>query len=137
VILLSYPLPSTDPLGTDIKLDANGDLVVDQSGSLYIVTNENNVAQGVRVNITTLPYSYLWDDDVGTYLASYVDQPITDQMEKEITNIIIERLSEDDRIIEVQGITIDDSQADRLLITISAVVDSIGEVQIPVIVGGA
>lgn len=133
---MDYPLPSTDPLGTDIKLDENGDLVVDTSGSLFVITGADNMAQAVRVNLQTLPYTFLWDGDVGTELASYVDQPITLDIEKEIQDLITAKLQQDDRIVGVSQVVIDDSQADKLIIFIYAVVDGIGDIEIPVVIGG-
>jgi hypothetical protein len=136
VILVSYPLPSTDPLGTDLLLDHNGDLVTTTSGSLDFATQQDNVAQAVRMNLTTIPFTYLWGNDVGTVLAQYVDEPITDSIEKEIENIIVEKLIGDSRILQVQGVEIDSSQRDTLILTVDAVVASLGVVQIPILIGG-
>lgn len=132
---MPYPLPANDPLGTDLRLDSNGDLVLTMSGSLDAVTHEENVAQAVRVNLTTLPYTYLWGTNVGTLLAQYVDAPITDAMKKEIKNIVMEKVSADQRVLEVLDVLIDDSYTDMLVLTVVAVVDTIGVVQIPVQVG--
>jgi phage baseplate assembly protein W len=133
---MDYPLPSTDPLGTDIKLDDNGDLVVDTSGSLFTITDTDNMAQAVRVNLQTLPYTFLWDGDVGTELASYVDMPITSDIEKEIKDLVTEKLTQDDRIVGVSQVVIDDSQVDTIIIFIYAIVDGVGDVEIPVVIGG-
>ncbi|GIM47045.1 hypothetical protein DNHGIG_25940 [Collibacillus ludicampi] len=132
---MSYPLPANDPLGTDLRLDSNGDLVLTMSGSLDAVTHEENVAQTVRVNLTTLPYTYLWGTNVGTLLAQYVDAPITESLKKEIKNIVMEKVSADQRILEVLDVLIDDSYKDMLVLTVVAVVDTIGVVQIPVQIG--
>lgn len=131
-----YPLPSTDPLGTDLHLSTNGDLVLTVSGSLDITTEADNAAQAVRVNLTTLPDAYLWGNDVGTTLAEFVDAPITSAMEQSIKNIILEQVANDPRILDVQNVTVDASQKDTLIVTVEAVVSGIGTVQIPVTVGG-
>lgn len=133
---MPYPLPSTDPLGTDLKLDENGDLVAMASGAIYTVSNEDNVAQAARVGLKTIPSTYLWGGDIGTTLAQYVDQPITPDVEIEIQNIIVETMSNDPRILQVQGVWVDDSQKDMLIFYIEAVVATIGDVQIPIVIGG-
>lgn len=135
---MDYPLPSTDPLGTDAELDQNGDLVSLTSGDISIVQNADNVSQSVRTNITTIPDTYLWGESVGTQLSQYVDVPITETIKTEITSIITEILQNDDRILLIQSIDIDDqSIVNGLFILIMALVDSVGVVQIPVILGGA
>lgn len=135
--LISQPLPSTDPLGTDVELNQNGDLIFLVTGDASIVTDADNVAQSVRTNLTTLPDLYYWGDDVGTYLAQYVDMPITNVAETEITSIIREKLNLDSRIIEIQGVVIDDQTlSNGIIVTIQALVESVGVVQIPVIAGG-
>lgn len=132
---MQYPLPSNDPLGTDIKLDPNGDLVLTMSGSLGVVTQQDNVAQSVRTNLMTAPYTYLWGKNVGSTLAQYVDQPITPAMKQQIKNLITEQVSKDPRIIQILSVNIDDSQRDTLIITISALVVAVGVVQIPISIG--
>lgn len=132
---VSRALPASDPLGTDIKLDPNGDLISTMSGSLDVVTQQDNVAQSVRTNLMTIPTMYLWGKNVGSSLASYIDQPITSAMEQEIKNLITEKVSRDPRIIQVLDVKIDDSQRDTLVITIVALVAAIGVVQIPIDVG--
>lgn len=133
---MDYSLPSTDPLGTDIKLDENGDLVVDMAGSLFTITDADNAVQAIRVSLQTIPTTYLWDGDVGTELAVNVNEPITEDMEKDIQDMITDTLLQDDRILEVSQIMIDDTQTDTLIIFITAVVDSEGEVSIPIVIGG-
>jgi phage baseplate assembly protein W len=133
---MDYPLPSNDPLGTDLQLDANGDLVIDRSGSLQTVTAEENVQQALRVNLATSPDTYLWDEDVGTHLVEYVDEPITSEMEKEIIAIVTDKALEDDRILDVSEVIVDDSYPDCLVIFVSATVSGVGDVQIPITVTG-
>jgi phage baseplate assembly protein W len=131
-----YALPPTDPLGTDLRLSVNGDLLLTVSGSLDVATTADNAAQAVRTNITTIPVAYLWGDDVGTTLAAFVDEPITSATEQSIKNVILERVANDPRILDVQNVSVDASQKDTLIITIEAVVNGIGTVQIPVTLGG-
>lgn len=132
---MPYSLPANDPLGTDIKLDPNGDLVITLSGSLEVVKQQDNVSQSVRTNLMTIPSMYLWGKNVGSSLAQYVDQPITPAMEQQIKNLITEKVSKDTRIIQVLNVNIDDSQRDTLIITIAALVVAVGVVQIPISVG--
>ncbi|NRD80278.1 hypothetical protein HPT25_23430 [Bacillus sp. BRMEA1] len=134
---MDYPLPSTDPLGTDIQLDANGDLVITISGSLQTVSNEDNVQQALRVNTTTVPDTYLWDEEIGSYLLNYVDEPITPEIEKEIISIVTEKALEDDRILDVSEVIVDDSRQDCLVIFVSATVSGVGDIQFPITIGGA
>ena len=136
MINMDYPLPSTDPLGTDIKLDENGDLVVDMAGSLFTITDADNALQSIRVSLQTIPETYQWDGDVGTELAAYVDEPITEDTEKEIQDMIVEAILQDDRILEVSDIAMDDTQPNTLILFITAIVDSLGDVTIPIVIGG-
>lgn len=131
-----FPLPSDDPLGTDIQLDDNGDIVPDISGSLETVSDETNVQQALRVGLTTIPDNYLWDDDIGTYLASYVDAPITADLEQEIISIVTETALQDDRIMDVSQVIIDSSHTDTLIIFVSATVSDEGDMTIPITVTG-
>lgn len=127
-------MPSTDPLGTDLQLSSNGDLLTNMAGSLSLVSNELNVAQSVRIKFTTVPYTYLFGDGVGSKLSQYVDGPINDVTAAEIRNIIFTDLTDDNRIEKIQAITIDDSSNGILIITIQAVVATIGPAQIPLFV---
>lgn len=131
----NYPLPSTDPLGTDLALGTNGDLTLTMSGSLDVATDADNAAQAVRINMTTTPVTYLWGNDVGTLLAQYVDAPITQDLQNTIINAVTELVESDPRILQVEAVTIDTSVTDTLMITIQAVVSGVGPVQIPVEVG--
>lgn len=130
-----YQLPSTDPLGTDLHLDPNGDLVTTISGSLDLVTLQDNVSQAVRTNLTTLPYSYLWGNGVGTYLAQYIDAPITSTLTEEVKSSIINQVNQDPRILEILGVDLDQDYKDTLVVTVNAVVQAVGVVQIPINVG--
>lgn len=135
---MPYPLPSNDPLGTDLRLDDNGDLVITMSGSLDVVTQADNAAQSVRIDLTTVPDLYLWDGDVGTGLAVYVDAPLTQFNEQQIQNIVIDKVQSNPRILTVQSVdVVDNQQPDTLILTVQAVVNGVGAVSIPVTVGGA
>lgn len=129
---MTYSLPPTDPLGTDLKLDPNGDIVTTMSGSADIVTAQDNVAQSVRTNLMTTPYTYLWGKNVGTSLAKYIDQPITAAVKQEIRNLIIDQVKRDPRILQVLDVINDDSQKDTVIITVQALVAALGVVQIPI-----
>lgn len=133
---MKYPLPSNDPLGTDLQLDHNGDLIPTINGSLQAVKGADNVGQAVRMQMTTDAYNYLWGDEVGSTLAGYVDQPITEQSEREIKNIIIGILGKDSRIIKIQEVQIDDQTPGQLIVTPKAIVKGVGVVNIPVRIGG-
>jgi phage baseplate assembly protein W len=125
-------LPSTDPLGTDFALDSNGDVQVTMSGSIETVCHQDNVAQAIRVNLMTNPHSYLWGDFVGTRLAEYVDQPLTESLKRSVQAIIFGAVESDPRIQAVQDVRIEQSFPDSLVITIQALVSTIGEVEIPI-----
>jgi phage baseplate assembly protein W len=132
-----YSLPSTDPLGTDLTLDSKGDLTLSTSGSVFLISGADNVKQAINTFLTTLPYTYLWDDPVGTNLTDYIDAPITDQMKQEMTTIAQNTLMQDSRILSVQNVIIDDTQAvNTLVITIQATVSGYGPIEIPVVIGG-
>lgn len=133
---MGFPLPSTDPLGTDIVLDSNGDLAIDTSGSFQTLSNNENVQQALRILLATAPNTYYWDDNVGSNLVNYVNEPITSQLEQEITSLVTEKALEDSRIIEVTQVLIDDSNQDALIIFVSATVSGVGNVQIPITVTG-
>lgn len=133
---MNFPLPTTDPLGTDIQLGTNGDILPSMSGSLLTVSDVDNVSQSVRTNITTLPASYLWGSTVGTDLAKYVDEPITSRVEQLIKTTIQSKLDQDKRVTKVENITFDTSVNNALIITIYATVQALGVVQIPIVIGG-
>ena len=125
-------LPSTDPLGTDFALDSNGELQITMSGAIETVCQKDNVAQAIRVNLMTNPHSYLWWDFVGTRLAEYVDQPLTESLKRSVQAIIFGAVESDPRIQAVQDVRIEQSFPDSLVITIQALVSTIGEVEIPI-----
>jgi hypothetical protein len=133
---MDFPLSKTDPLGTDILLDKNGDIIPALTGSVYTSSQEINVAQAVRTNVTTVPTTYLWGNGIGTELSSYVDEPLTDYDKQKIKTIVLEKVSQEKRILKVISIDLDDSNTDTLIITIEAVVSGIGSVQIPIQIGG-
>lgn len=132
---MANSLPVNDPLGTDLHLDESGDLVVTMSGSLDMVTGQSNVAQSTRINLQTVPHTYLWGTTVGSRISDLVDQPLTEAVKEQIHSLVRDRLSRDPRILGIQGIELDDSQRDVLQVTVHAVVAALGAVQLPFRIG--
>ncbi|MBL0386233.1 hypothetical protein JJB07_06150 [Tumebacillus sp. ITR2] len=128
-------MPVFDPLGTDLRLDESGDLVSTISGSLDLVSVEDNVNQAMRVRLQTVPSTYLWGTDVGTSLARYVDEPVTDLVKREIQSLAAEQVSRDSRILGVQEVSVDEVAANFLHVTVRASVAGLGAVQLPVRIG--
>ena len=128
-------LPGTDPLGTDLALDENGDLQVAMYGSVATVDQQENVAQAVRISLMTIPYTYLWGDQVGSRLAEWIDQPLTENLVRNVQTIVLEHLQSDPRILNVQEVRVEQPQPDALLITVRALVSTIGVVEIPILAG--
>jgi phage baseplate assembly protein W len=132
---MTTPLPATDPLGTDLHLDQDGDLLLTLSGSLDLLSGQANVGQAARVHLQTLPHTYLWGTSVGSKLAEYVEQPLTDRIKLQIQNLATDTLSRDPRILGIAGIELDDSEPHVLNVTIHAVVAAVGTVQLPFRIG--
>lgn len=133
---MPYPLPSSDPLGTDLQLDVNGDLVSSISGSIATANQAVNVSQAIRTRIMTVPSTYFWAQNFGTELSQYVDEPITPSLSKRITSIVKEKVAEDTRVLEVMDVFIDSSNTNMLIVTIKALISSVGVVEVPVVIGG-
>ncbi|KEO82097.1 hypothetical protein [Tumebacillus flagellatus] len=132
---MATTLPAYDPLGTDLHLDESGDLTSTVSGSLELVTGVANAAQAARINLQTNTYSYLWGTSVGSKLGEYIDQPLTESVLQQIRNLVVETISQDPRILGVQGVEFDLTDPKALQVTVHAVVAAFGSVQLPFRIG--
>lgn len=132
------PLDSTDPLGSDLALDANGDLIINAQGDVQIVSGQDNVAQMIRVRLQTMPDSYLFGSDLGSDLGKMVDAPLNPPNLKLIEQYVHNALIVDSRISQINSIRVvdPDDGTDRLFVTVNVTIVGNGIVQTTVPIGG-
>jgi phage baseplate assembly protein W len=138
---MNYTSPAidpTDPYGTDLALDENGDLMLTTQGDVALSTQLDNVLQMIRVRLQTMPDTYLFGSDLGSELHSMIDAPLNPQNKKLIENYVIRALQPDPRIVQVNVIDITDPDdgSMQLHLTLNATVIGYGNVQTTVPIGG-
>lgn len=129
------PLDPNDPLGTDLALDSNGDLILTPQGDVQTVSEIDNIKQAVRIRLQTIPDSYLFGDDLGSDLGETVDEALTPQAIKLIEQYAMNALEDDPRIIQINNLSVTSSD-DQLTLSLDLDVVGVGSVQTAVAVGG-
>lgn len=130
------PLDPNDPLGTDLALDSNGDLILTPQGDVQTVSELDNIKQMIRVRLQTIPDSYLFGFDLGSQLGETVDEPLSPSTQKLIEQYTINALEADPRIVQVVSVVPNIIDLDSLEVTIDVEVAGIGEVQTSIPIGG-
>jgi len=129
------PLPSTDPLGTDLALDSTGDLIISPQGDITTVNTTNNVLQMISTRVQTIPSTYIFGNDLGSNLGTLVDELITDDLQTSAFQAINATLIVDPRIIQVTSVNVQQSNS-GLVASIAVEVIGQGTVKTTVPIGG-
>lgn len=129
-------LPSNDPLGTDLALDSNGDLIISPQGDLALQTQTNNVLQMISTRVQTIPGTYIFGNDLGSELGQLVDEPITDAVQKRAFQYINAALIVDPRVIQVIKVSVQQGNGDQLIASIAVDIIGQGITKITVPIGG-
>lgn len=97
------PLDPTDPLGTDLELNVNGDLVLTPQGDIELVSGVQNVKQMIRVRLQTRPDSYIFGTDLGSELGQTIDAPLSNKTQQDIQQFTTQAL-QDPRISNIDSV---------------------------------
>jgi phage baseplate assembly protein W len=100
------PLDPTDPTGTDLALDVNGDLVLTTQGDIQTVSGIDNIKQVIGTRLQTIADTYIFGDDLGSDLGSMIDEPLTPSNIALIQQYIVNALSPDPRIQQINNIDV-------------------------------
>jgi phage baseplate assembly protein W len=106
---MEYTTPAldpTDPTGTDLALDVNGDLILTTQGDVQLSTSSDNIKQMIGTRLQTIPDTYIFGDDLGSELGSMIDEPLTPANIALIQQYIVNALSVDPRIIQINNIDV-------------------------------
>lgn len=105
--------------GIDFEIGADGDLVFDpQSASTMLLRGEDNLRQGILNTLRTVNSEITLNPELGTPIGLLVGAKFTQSSATYIAVKIREALLLDDRIADVQDITIETQGGDALLITL-------------------
>lgn len=131
------PIDPTDPQGTDLILDANGDLVLTTQGDIETITETENVKQMIRVRLQTMPDSYIFGTDLGSELGSTIDEPLHALTESKIQDYVYNALT-DPRILQINSVKAFDPNDGSMQyqVTVNVTAINVGEIETTVQIGG-
>jgi phage baseplate assembly protein W len=101
------PIDPTDPLGTDLALTPDGDLILTEHGDLQLVSGVDNAKQMIRVRLQTNPDTYIFGDDLGSQLGEMIDVPLNPPNIALIQQYVADALT-DPRIVQINSIDVYD-----------------------------
>ncbi|MCF8566919.1 hypothetical protein LLE49_19555 [Alicyclobacillus tolerans] len=133
----SPPIDPTDPQGTDLALDANGDLVLTPQGDVGLVSGTDNIKQMIRVRLQTIPDTYIFGNDLGSELGQTIDEPLNPVTQKLVDQYVRNALV-DPRIIQINKVTMidPDDGSMQFYVTVNLDVIGAGTIQTTVPIGG-
>lgn len=99
------PIDPTDPAGTDLALDVNGDLVLTTQGDIQTVSDNDNIKQMIAIRIQTIADTYIFGDDLGSDLGSLIDEPLSPANIALVEQYITQALMVDPRIASISDMT--------------------------------
>ena len=94
----------TDPYGTDIKLDENGNMILYESGDTYLITGLDNIKQAINIRLSTIQGSLIKQSAIG--IASGAGLAGTRLSLSYLRMSIKQTLIEDPRIADVKNIAL-------------------------------
>jgi phage baseplate assembly protein W len=101
---------STDPaIGVDLKLQNDGDLGATSTGDLDLAGDNksiDNLVQSVRLRIITTLGTNYFSDGFGSNIRQYVDEPLTDDLQKQIRTEVQDTVLRDSRVQAISNISI-------------------------------
>lgn len=102
-------------MDSDLKLN-NGDLGYNAAGDLNIVSDIDNIWQGINLRLTTkLGNNMFAGNKYGTNLGDYVDEDITDSLKQKIIKEVKKSIIQDSRISSVANVKITSSTSKLIL----------------------
>lgn len=128
----------SDPSGTDLRLDMNGDIVLNPQGDIDLHTGVENVKQMIRSRLQTTPSTYIFGKDLGSELGKTIDDPLTPQKKNLIERYVYNALIIDPRVTKINSVSVVDPNdgSMRLLVTVNVAIVGYGNIQTTVSIGG-
>ena len=134
----SPPIDPTDPQGTDLALDVNGDLIITTQGDISTIDQTNNIKQMIRVRLQTIPDSYIFGTDLGSELGTTIDAPLNPHNVNLIEQYVRNALAQDSRVLQVNSLNVKDPNDGSMQFYLSLNLTVIGgqTIQTTVPIGG-